>query len=326
MTTTSTTLHPLTASSGSTSCPSPPLTASSLPRTPQNAAAAATATLRSSSAATVVPPPLSPSGTTRRPPLDTTRRPIPSDHRSTTPYGERVQRLNQRLSGIHAGLESERQLRENLYQQIGSLQSRVEEFRGESQGDLQVLQKQVAGLSETFQIEGEMRKQYESTQNRDIKEIRLHMTETIDKIRVRAQEAEQKCLTEFEIKTNALRDELLKEHLNLVDTQTLMQQYCNVEIPKVHESLKLETKARAEMEERVLAEAAKHISKVAELVEREKKERENQSQSFLQLIEQVVSKTQALLQKEREERVATEGILFQLLEDTICKLDVATRL
>eukprot|EP00922_Rhytidocystis_sp_ex-Travisia-forbesii_P040319 GHVS01060002.1.p1 GENE.GHVS01060002.1~~GHVS01060002.1.p1 ORF type:complete len:269 (-),score=49.79 GHVS01060002.1:247-1053(-) len=242
--------------------------------------------------------------------------------RPTTPHADRVQRLSQRLSGIHAGLESERQLRDSLHQKIGSLDHRIEDSKKEQDMKVTELRKQMASLCENAQCEAESRKKYLQSQNKEIEEMNARLTQTIERQYNKQQESEGRCLEEFESKTNALRDELLKEHMDLVDTQSLIQQYCNVEIPKLHDMLRSETRERAEMEESCDCVG----SHVAELLEREKKDREAQSQSMLHLIEQVVSKTQGLLHKEREERIATEGTLFQLLEDTISKLDQATHI
>eukprot|EP00921_Rhytidocystis_pertsovi_P013541 GHVQ01021924.1.p1 GENE.GHVQ01021924.1~~GHVQ01021924.1.p1 ORF type:complete len:628 (-),score=153.38 GHVQ01021924.1:708-2591(-) len=246
--------------------------------------------------------------------------------KDNTPHAGRIQRLSQRLSGIHVGLENERQARDSLRKKLGVLEHNFDDMKAQQETLYSGLRKQISDLFESMDREANERTRYQLLKNKQLDDLAARVSETVESQQEQYTSWQQKCKTEFEDKTKALREELLKEHMNLVDTQALIQQYCNVEIPKLNENLRQESQERSQMEERILKEASTHISGVSEMLQKEQKDRESQSQSMLHLIEQVVSKTQAQLQKERDDREATESTLFQLLEDTISKLDAATQL
>jgi len=245
---------------------------------------------------------------------------------SSGAYYDRINRLSERLSGLHQGLEHERNSRfDQLGQRMYDVDLRLQTTQDSLTGDLAHLKEQLANFQRDFEEEKFNREAVSDAKSKELTAADLRLQQALDAEQQARREAEAKVLKSFEDRTNMLREEIVREGRSRAEAEAALRRYVDVDIPKLYENLREEAQSRESMEDRIVRRASDEINRLQEAILTEKKAREDTEEALLRMMEDTVSKMRAEIAQERADRETTEETLLKLLEETCNKLGTASQ-
>jgi hypothetical protein len=209
------------------------------------------------------------------------------------------------MQGVDARLQASHEQLSTSYQSVGeqltSFQQMFKEERDERQRSQDCKAQEFAAIDERLQAAFK-------EEQRSLRDV------------------EGKVLRSFDERARQMREDVMRQDSHATaEAEVAIRRYIDVDIPKLYESLREETRSRESMEDRIVKRASEEINRLQEGVISEKKAREDTEAAVLRVMEDTVAKMRAEIAQERADREATEETLLKLLESTCNKLHVASQ-
>lgn len=245
----------------------------------------------------------------------------PADGRRTSSFSgksDRLHRLEQRLAGLHAGLEKQRRQRvQHLAQKLQQVEEEVRQVSSSSAGTQQALREQLRKVESELKESQTLVHADAAKREQQALDLEKKLSQLLDAEQQALRDLEGSLLKTFSEKTKKLQATILENgHLHQEEIAAL-REYCDEEIPKLREGLQREGREREEMERRILKQAAEEIDRLNGQLAAERDARERHLQSLLSLFEEVVREVQRDLSKEKADREKMQEDLVSLMEQTI---------
>jgi hypothetical protein len=238
----------------------------------------------------------------------------------------RLDWVSQKLCLLHDGLAQDRDSRfEHLQGKMRQLDERVSASQDSLSKKFIVLKDRLLGFETDLRGEVGCREQLVQTKHRDLASVDKQLQDSLVSEQESRRLTEEKILHGFDLKVNALKDDIRKAGLRREDNQANLRRYLEFDVPKLFESIREEKENREAMEKRMMTKAMGEVAQLQAAVLAERKEREDTEEAMLRMMEDVVSKMQGDLSTERQQRERTEEQLLNLLNATCHRLQVASR-
>jgi hypothetical protein len=236
-------------------------------------------------------------------------------------YKDRINKLTDKLVGLHNGLEQDRSGRiDHLNLQMKSLDDKLATCQDASAKKFGILKEQIAVNEKDLDEERNNRERLAAGKTEAISIMDQRLQSALDSEQKARREAESRILTDFEERTNSVKMDIAREGQVRVGNESKLREYLEVDIPKLYETLKEEVIGREAMEQRMLTRAMDEVMHLQEAVLREKQAREDTEEAMMKMMEDIIAKVQAEMDQERQEREQTEETLLLLLDSTCNKL------
>lgn len=241
-------------------------------------------------------------------------------------YHAHVVNISDRLTNLQLNLEEERNFR---FDHLNAKMVAIGERLGISQDAAILKYKGLKVDLVCFQKEAvRMRTERGELAERKTEEIRdldERLQQRLDAEQSACRESEQRVVSLFEARTEAVRKEITRETASREAYEGNLRRYLEFDIPKITERLRDEVSNREAMEMRIVKSATAEIMALEEEVMAEKKAREDTEEAMLRMMEDLVSKMQNDIALERRDRARKEEFLMKLLDDTCAKLHMASQ-
>ncbi|CEM23209.1 unnamed protein product [Vitrella brassicaformis CCMP3155] len=242
-------------------------------------------------------------------------------------HQERIHKLSQRLSGLHAGLEMERQSRfEQLQTRLKALDERVVHSSETATKKINQIKEQMSQFQADIEQQRQALEDLNLRKQEAIEGVDKRISEMLEEEQAALRETEKRLIHTIEHKTKALSEAMLSEKKSREASQEQLRNYLEADIPKLCSSLRDETAQREAMEQRLLGSAMDEISRLRQQLHDEEHARRVMEEEVYKLVEDVVAKVRHEIALERQEREATEETLLRLLEETCTKLNDAAQI
>eukprot|EP01069_Polyplicarium_translucidae_P003529 Polyplicarium_translucidae@DN2337_c0_g1_i6.p1 len=238
---------------------------------------------------------------------------------------DRIARLSQRLSGLHAGLEAERTSRsEHLRGIVKATDERLLSVHEGNASRFDSMKEQIASLQTELRLNRDARDAFLADMQREVTDIDSRVTQAMETDRQDRLEFENRIFAVFDEKTKALRDEVAQEEAAKADNESLVAKFVD-ENAQISTALQFEQQQRDTAEQRVFDRAAGEINRLHKAIAEERAAREETEETLLMMFRSVVDRQQQQLDEERRERAAVEERMLSLLEETCMRLSAASQ-
>ncbi|KYF39149.1 hypothetical protein TGARI_318760A, partial [Toxoplasma gondii ARI] len=176
-------------------------------------------------------------------------RALPTRTTSLSGKSDRLHRLEQRLSGLHAGLEKQRQQRyQHLIEKLQHVEEDVADVSAAGNEAQSVFREELRKIEADLrerqsELETDLARREQQTQEMERRLTRMLQTE-----QEALREVETSLMNAFTEKTKALREEILQSGQLREEQEASLRHYCEVEIPRLRDGLQQEVRERENME------------------------------------------------------------------------------
>ncbi len=246
--------------------------------------------------------------------------------KTASPSKIRMRQIADKLSGLQAGLDEEKQARRDAIEmKLKVLEEKLTKTTVAEETKLNGIKEQLGKLEDQISTNRAARDVLDERKTKELRLVESSITLDLGVEKQARKDSEAKILKAIDERCYTLRLELAKEKKAREEAEEKQNREMAEEILRLSESLDGERRDREDKYSRMIKKLNTEIDELTKTLGDERKEREDSEQTMFKMLEDVSTRIMADIGKERQDRESTEETLLKLLEQTCSSVEASLR-